>query len=169
MKFEATINENTYALDFNKSFTNVEVNGTPRPLNFLKLSEGRFFIRLDRKTYIIDNLSKSDSNYEFTLNNRWHRVDIKDEQALLLEKMGFTEALSTGEGHLTAPMPGKILDILVSEGDHVKLGDPLIILEAMKMENELKAPISGMISTIFVSTGKSVDKNENLIEIKAIG
>jgi biotin carboxyl carrier protein len=66
-------------------------------------------------------------------------------------------------------MPGKILELLSSEGDEVELGDPVAILEAMKMENELKAPCAGTIQSISVTTGASVEKNQILLEIEPRG
>ncbi|MEX0773482.1 MAG: biotin/lipoyl-containing protein [Balneolales bacterium] len=169
MKFEATVKDKTYNLEFDEEITNVDVNGTLRSFKFQKLSDNRYLLRLGKKTYILDNISKSGSSFNFTVNSQWANVEVKDEQAILLDKMGFQNTLATSEGNLTAPMPGKILNILVHIGDQVKQGDPLIILEAMKMENELKAPVDGTISAIQVEKGTSVDKKAILIEIKAIG
>ncbi|MEX0928029.1 MAG: acetyl-CoA carboxylase biotin carboxyl carrier protein subunit [Balneolales bacterium] len=169
MKFEATVRDKTYTLDFNESLTSVDVNETVRGLKFLSLGGNRFLLRMGRKTFQIDNVTKTGQTVEFTLNNVWHSVDIIDEQAILLKEMGFQSKGSDVSDSLTAPMPGKILDILVDEGKEVKQGDPLIILEAMKMENELKAPIDGFISAILVEKGTSVNKKEILIELKAIG
>ncbi|MEX0779160.1 MAG: acetyl-CoA carboxylase biotin carboxyl carrier protein subunit [Balneolales bacterium] len=169
MKFESTVKDKTYSLEFNETLSNVEVNGTKHDIKFLQISNGRHLLRLGRKTYLIDNISKTGSKIDFTLNSKWFDVNVKDEQAILLDKMGFQGALSGGGDNLIAPMPGKILNVMVTVGDQVKQCDPLIILEAMKMENELKAPIDGTISAIQVETGKSVDKKAILIEIKAIG
>ena len=66
-------------------------------------------------------------------------------------------------------MPGKILDIMVEVGDDVKKGQPVIILEAMKMENELKSPIDGIIKKLDVSVGQIVEKKTPILEIEAIG
>ena len=65
---------------------------------------------------------------------------------------------------LDAPMPGNILDVLVSKGDKVAKGDPLLILEAMKMENVIKAPTDVTIQKINVLVGDNVGKNQTLIE-----
>ena len=65
---------------------------------------------------------------------------------------------------LDAPMPGNILDVLVSKGDKVAKGDPLLILEAMKMENVIKAPTDVTIQKINVLVGDNVEKNQTLIE-----
>ena len=63
-----------------------------------------------------------------------------------------------------APMPGMVLNILVKEGDEVKKGDALIILEAMKMENILKSPSDGHIKKIAINKGVAVEKNQILIQ-----
>jgi biotin carboxyl carrier protein len=70
---------------------------------------------------------------------------------------------------LRAPMPGKILEVMVQAGDTVAAGEPLMILEAMKMENELIAPSGGKISSLLVKTGDKVEKNQNLIVISPSG
>jgi len=70
-------------------------------------------------------------------------------------------------GHVSTSMPGTIVDVLVSEGDKVKAGTPLLIAEAMKMETEIQAPISGVIGQIYIQKGDAVNPDEVLIEIKA--
>ncbi len=72
----------------------------------------------------------------------------------------------TVEGAVTAPMPGKILDIRVKVGDPVKKGDVLLILEAMKMENEIVSPKNGKVREIMVNVGDTVDRGAPLIVIE---
>ncbi len=69
-------------------------------------------------------------------------------------------------GHVTTAMPGVIVDILVTVGDKVKAGDPVLITEAMKMETEVQAPVSGEIKIIHIIKGDSVTPDEALIEIE---
>jgi biotin carboxyl carrier protein len=71
-----------------------------------------------------------------------------------------------GEGAVTAIMPGKLIRVLVAEGDQVAEGDVICILEAMKMENELKAPKAGMIKTLHVQPGQDVEMGSVLAEIE---
>ena len=71
-----------------------------------------------------------------------------------------------GEGVVTAPMPGKVLRVLVREGEQVKTGQGLIILEAMKMENEIPAPKDGVIKKIHVKEGDTVDTGQRLVQIE---
>ena len=66
--------------------------------------------------------------------------------------------------HIKAPMPGLIIDLRVKEGDTVKPGDALLILEAMKMENMIKASAESVVKSVKVKKGDSVEKNQVLIE-----
>lgn len=75
-------------------------------------------------------------------------------------------ATSQGEGNpVTSPMPGTILKVLVSVGQAVKSGETLVILEAMKMENEIKADTDGTITGVNVSVGENVDSGKVLLTI----
>ena len=73
-----------------------------------------------------------------------------------------------GAATVSAPMPGKILSVAVKPGDAVKRGQVLLILEAMKMQNEINAPCNGVIRKIHVAAGQSVMQDELLVEINSI-
>ena len=75
-------------------------------------------------------------------------------------------AAVAGEGAVTAIMPGKIVRVLVAEGDELAEGDVVCILEAMKMENELKAPKAGMVKALHVELGQDVESGAVLAEIE---
>ncbi len=70
------------------------------------------------------------------------------------------------EGHVTSSMPGTIVDILVKAGAKVKAGDPVLVIEAMKMENEVPAPVAGTVKAVNVAKGDSVNPDEALVEIE---
>ena len=70
-----------------------------------------------------------------------------------------------GAGTIAAPMPGKIIDVKVSVGQAVKAGDTLLILEAMKMQNEIPAVSDGTVSAISVSAGQSVKAGDPLVTV----
>lgn len=168
MKFETASGDTTRELTFDPDQKRVRIDGEEYAYSFESWN-GRHLLRIGTKLYKIDNVSYSKNTVEFTLNGSWCAVDVKDEQDLLLDRLGFKTTAEIGEGQLNAPMPGKILELMVAEGDSVELGDPVAILEAMKMENELKAPIKGVITTIAVSACDSVEKNALILEIKASG
>ena len=78
---------------------------------------------------------------------------------------GSGRSKATDPGHVTTSMPGVIVDVLVSVGDEVAAGDPILITEAMKMETEVQAPISGTVKAINIEKGDSVNPDEALVEI----
>ena len=71
----------------------------------------------------------------------------------------------SGEFHLKSPMPGLVVTIPVAEGQEVKKGQVLLILESMKMQNELKSPRAGTIGRIRVKSGESVEQKQTLLSI----
>lgn len=75
------------------------------------------------------------------------------------------KAVNNSEANITAPMPGTILAVKVNIGDQVKPGDPVVILEAMKLENHLTALVAGTVKAIHTSAGASVNPGDLLVEI----
>jgi len=169
MKFEIDISENVQRLHLNSESHKATIDNNTYSYSFHKQENGRYLLRRGTNLYKIDNVSYQKHSVEFTMDGNWYRAEVKDEQDLLLDKLGFKTVAELGEGQLNAPMPGKILEIIVSEGDTVTLGDPVVILEAMKMENELKAPVSGTIADIQAKEGDSLEKNALILEIEASG
>ncbi|MFD2532503.1 acetyl-CoA carboxylase biotin carboxyl carrier protein subunit [Gracilimonas halophila] len=168
MKFQATIREDEHNIELSPkegTFISGDMEGTYT----FEFVNGRYILRTGTKTYKIDNVTKEGSTIEFSMNGVWHSVDVKDEQELLLDRLGFKTGAAAAEGILKSPMPGKILEIMVKEGDEVEKDQPLAILEAMKMENELKAPVAGTIVNISAEVGQSLEKNSPILEIETIG
>lgn len=169
MNFEAKVNDQPFELDLDLENGIATVGDRDLSFEFTTQKNGRRLLRIGEKLYKIDNVHFDKHDVEFTLDGRWCRVPVRNEQELLLDRLGFKSAAEVGEGQLNAPMPGKILEIVVNVGDTVNTGDPVAILEAMKMENELKAPVDGTISSIHVEEGQSVEKNVLILEIEASG
>jgi len=169
MKFEAIIDDETTEIELLEESNEVRFGDATKSYHFQQQDNGRYLLRMGTKLYKIDNVEYDTHNITFTLDGNWHTVTVRNELDLLLDRLGFKTPGEIGEGELNAPMPGKILEVLVKEGDEVELGQPVAILEAMKMENELKAPVAGTISTIAVSVGDSLDKNALILEIEASG
>ena len=111
--------------------------------------------------------------YKVTLNGRTYEVEVEHGKAILLDEY---EAIApapvaaapvvTGAGEaVNAPMPGNILKVNVKAGDAVKEGQVLVVLEAMKMENEIMAPKAGTVTQVLVSKGSTVDTGAPLVVI----
>ncbi len=108
----------------------------------------------------------SQKKYSIKANGSVYTVEIKDPLDQLITKLGLTVGVKQKGAHLTAPMPGLVIEVQVNEGQEVKEGDALLVLEAMKMENLLLAPKDGTVKTIQVKKGDAVDKRQLLIEIE---
>lgn len=160
------INENKYSVKFlNES--EVKINNEIKEYLIKKVSGSTFIIKMGDKIFNLNLLEQNNSSFEFLINGKIINVTAK---TLLQDK---AEELIThqSESHsksliVKAPMPGLILKIKKSDGDEVKKGETVMILEAMKMENEIRAPISGKISFNSIKEGISIEKNAKLFEIK---
>jgi biotin carboxyl carrier protein len=142
------------------------VNGQPLNWDVLTVADGYFHILYENKSYRAE-VVKADAatkTYTLKINGRLYPVEVKDKFDLLLEKMGMHHAGAGKVNNVKAPMPGLIVDLRIKAGDTVQTGDPLLVLEAMKMENILKAPGEGTVKTIKVKKGDSVEKGQVLVE-----
>ncbi len=108
----------------------------------------------------------NNKNYSVKVNSTVYEVSISTELDLLIEEMGLSLGAAQVVNDIKAPMPGLILDVIIAEGDEVKEGDYLLVLEAMKMENTITAPRDGVVKSVSVKMGETVDKNQLLIEME---
>lgn len=99
------------------------------------------------------------------INGREQYLQLRDEVDQLVDALGFATAAAQTSKDVFAPMPGLVLDVMVAPGDAVTAGMPLIILEAMKMENVLKAEGDGTVKEVSVAKGEAVEKKQLLIQI----
>jgi biotin carboxyl carrier protein len=100
------------------------------------------------------------------LGERWE-VEVLDERTRYIRGLTGASAGQRGAGALKAPMPGLVLRVQVTPGQKVTAGTGVIVLEAMKMENELKAVGSGVVRSVRVGPGEAVEKGQVLIEFEA--
>ncbi len=130
------------------------------------LEPGRFLLRKDNKVFEIFVLGESEDGkeIEIQINQHYFKVNIQSELDQLLNSLGFKSSDVKKVKELKSPMPGKIVALMVNEGDEVKPGQPLLVLEAMKMENTLQSISEGKVEKILVEKGTSVNKNDILIK-----
>lgn len=94
-----------------------------------------------------------------------YTVQLQDEQSRMMHTLGFDKAEKKVR-EIKAPMPGLVLNIMVKPGDAVKKNDPVLVLEAMKMENMIKAPGDSIVSSIHAEQGKAVEKGQILVSFE---
>jgi biotin carboxyl carrier protein len=137
-------------------------------LDAVKTSTNKYHI-LQNNGSIKANILSKDFNkktYSIKVNNNTYDVVINDALDQQIAALGFEIGASKKVNEIKAPMPGLILEINVEEAQEVKEDDPLLILEAMKMENVINSPRDGVIKSIKVSQGNTVEKNALLIEFE---
>ncbi|MDA0732607.1 MAG: biotin/lipoyl-binding protein [Bacteroidetes bacterium] len=133
-----------------------------------RTSEGCYNVLIDGQSLNIEAIEGPDESGAMTVKvgGVLREVIVFDERALLLDKMGMNTGDSGADSQLCAPMPGKVLSVLVEAGQDVKVGDSLLILEAMKMENVIKSAVDGTIEDVNAKAGLAVEKGELLVAFK---
>ena len=138
-----------------------------KPFNhdILKIKEGSFHVLNNHKSYSIEVVKADyrEKNIVLLVNGNKYNLFIKDKFDELLKNLGLDNFNVSKINEIKAPMPGLVIDIIVEEGTVVKKGDTLLVLEAMKMENNIKSPADGTVKKINVKKGVAVDKNQVLI------
>ena len=135
----------------------------------IKLREdpnGFSYIVWKNKKYMLDVIEKNQNRYTVMINGVWHSFTVETPISLKRKRYLEQKGDSSSSVSIEAPMPGKIIDILVEEGTEVKEGESIIILEAMKMQNEIASHVSGVVQSISVKKSDSVMKDDVLIEIQ---
>lgn len=138
--------------DEGASFVLFNFEGEQYSINLGSLEKGRMVLNLkgkNRPVILVDN------NY------------VVDGEEFVIEapRRGRTKAHVVDHGQMKSPMPGKILKILVSPGDAVEVGTPILVMEAMKMEHTIKASKSGVIDTIYFKEGDQVAGGVELVKL----
>lgn len=134
--------------------------------NFTVAKDGHISLLMDNVSYILDTV-KYGTDYEVYTRGSHRTVSIVNDEILLRESIRGRGGIGS-QGNLKAGMPGKIVSINVKEGDTVKPEDSLLIMEAMKMENEMRASKEAIVDHIFVKEGDNVETGAQLISFKNI-
>lgn len=161
---KVTVNNN---FEFNIDTANeaLIVNGTATELDVLQLNDKTQHIIHNGKSYNVEvvEINRPEKIAKIKVNGTVYDISVATQLDLLLKQLGMENLNSNKIAQLKAPMPGLVLNILVSEGDEVKKGDSLLVLEAMKMENIIKSPSDATVKKIEVAKGDKIEKNTVLI------
>lgn len=164
---EAIVNGKTNQIEIEGG--QLTLNGEKMPLDMLEVQGGKFLHLMHRgHSYMLEILSfdREAKMFRIGFDGRTYEVGIKDRFDQLLKSMGLDAVSKPKINEVKAPMPGLVLSIKVQEGEEVKKGDALLILEAMKMENVIKSPADGVVKQILIKDKQAVDKNQALLQFE---
>lgn len=182
MTYISTIYQRSYTVDINKehNLTSVSLNGVSCALDWRQIaglvtdgSEGGCYsLLIGGKSYEVfarrlsQSSEKNSQIYEILVAGQRFEVTLEDERSRMLA--GVTRAgVSSGAARMQAPMPGLVVNILLEVGASVEQGQTVIVLEAMKMENDLISPIAGIIKEIKVGKGQTVEQGAVLVLVES--
>ena len=141
----------------------VSIDGTERIVDARQIRPGTWSLLLDGQQFVVD-LDRRRTGVAASVGASEAQLTVEDALHRRLSSAAGTRAQARGES-IRAPIAGKVVKVLISVGDQVAPGSPVIVLEAMKMENELIAERGGTVATISKSAGQAVDTGDLLVEL----
>jgi len=164
MKYIATVDNKEFIIEIIDE-RHVNVNGKVYGVDFESVSgQPVYSLIVDGKSHE-SYVAPGDESWQVLLRGRLYPVTVEDEREKRLRNAAGGGVAEGGDFHLKAPMPGLIVAIPVEEGQEVKKGQVLLILESMKMQNELKSPRDGIVHRIKVKAGESVEQKQTLLSV----
>jgi biotin carboxyl carrier protein len=164
MKYVTVVGERSYIVDVEREGEIVQ-DGVTHQLDIQAIDqEGLYSLLVDNKSYEA-LVEESDDQLRVLINGALYTVRVTDERAKRLADAAGAFATVGGEQGIKSPMPGLIVTVPVNEGDSVKKGQVVIVLESMKMENELKSPRDGVVTSVKVTARQAVELGQVLLTI----
>jgi biotin carboxyl carrier protein len=163
-RYQAQVGERTVAVvvgDDDGGRIEVTVDGQPRLVDAVRLGEGSWSLILDGTARVVD-VEGDGEELMVHVGDTAVPVRLVDARRQLLAQAARRGAVKSGPLAVRSPMPGKVVKLLVQPGAEVKAGQGLVVVEAMKMENEMRAPRDGTIAEVTVREGQAVEAGETL-------
>lgn len=164
-EFIITINNKKYEVTTSEN-GKTEVNGIKVNTELTRLNDQAFLLRFNNRLYEVTSNKITNGSYGFTIAGWYFEATVRTRLQETANELMNKKNKDHGRHDLKAPMPGLILKLKKKIGDSVSVGEPLLILEAMKMENEVRSISSGIIKNIYISEGESVEKGSLILTIE---
>jgi len=168
MKYSVSVNGESYEIELDADTVRVgniasrarilDLDGPSTPLRMLTIGEEIHRVQM--------RPGESRGRYTLWIDGFRFEVEALDERTRAIRELSAATAKPTGPAPLVAPMPGMIVRVSVGEGDAVQAGEGLVVMEAMKMENELRAAAAGTVKRVHVAPGTAVEKGALLLEME---
>lgn len=162
MKYEVRIGGKTRVVELTQDAESwrVTLDGTPLDADAVEVAANTFSILIDGESWEVRVAPKPDGTLVLHTGIAEFVAEVEDPRAWRGRRHGAMEA--EGRQQIAAPMPGKVVRVLMNAGDSVEAGQGLLVVEAMKMQNEIRSPKSGRVEKIFVKEGQAVNAGEIL-------
>ena len=159
----------------------VTVHGKMRQVEIEAAGPGKYRLRFDGEEHLVDLSRPSPEAFQMLIDGAsWEAGCVATESGYMVDVLGVSSEVEVvdprrkalklaggaSSGVLGTSMPGRVVRLMVPLGEKVAKGQPVIVVEAMKMENELKSPIAGTVAEIFVSAGQTVEAGTKLLRIE---
>lgn len=168
----ANIRKKLYAISPGKKFgfslplgETITVGKREYRINIMEDDKYGTYIFWKNRRYPVEILRSRQNRYEVLFNDISYNFTIETPFSIKRRKYLSKGAGKSDKESIIAPMPGKIVDVLVREGTEITRGEPLLILEAMKMQNEIQSPVNGTVTSVNITAGTNVNKDDLLVEI----
>jgi biotin carboxyl carrier protein len=163
--YKASVNEKVFEIELGDI---TSVNGQITKTEFSHTEDKSYSLQINGTLKEADlvKLDKENKIITLRIEGKKYNIAIKEPIDLLMDRLGINQKVSKKINNLKAPMPGLVAKILVSKGDKIKSGEPLLILEAMKMENVFKAAADVIIKDIHIEEKQSVEKGTILMSFE---
>ncbi len=165
MKYITTIDSKEFLVEIIDD-RHISIDGKIVEVDFESIKEQPVFsLIVDGKSYE-SYVYRGEEDLEVLVKGRLYHANVEDERERRLRAASGGAVAQSGPFHLKAPMPGLVVAVSVTEGQEVKTGDVLLILESMKMQNELKSPRDGVVGRIHVAAGDSVEQRQKMLSVE---
>ena len=165
MKYISTVEGKSFTVEIIDE-KHISVDGKVYQVDFESVSgQPVYSLIVDGRSHESYIYQGEDDSWQVLLRGRLYPVTVEDEREKRLRAAAGGGVAETGEFHLRAPMPGLVVAIPVAEGQVVKKGQVILILESMKMQNEIKSPRDGTIGRIRVKAGETVEQKQTLLSV----
>ncbi len=167
MIYHVTIGDTTRVVSLGPD--GVTVDGTPVDVDFERLEGGPVrSLLLDGRSHRLSASRSGSEQWDLYLRSRRLAATVVDERTRAIREMTGAGAGPSGPRPIAAPMPGMVVRVEVAEGDVVQAGQGVVIVEAMKMENELVAEAEAVVARVLVSEGEAVEKDQVLVDLAPV-
>jgi len=165
MRYRVRIGEREITIsEIDRSQGRARIDGQAVQFDFQHVRGSLYSLIIDGKVFSA-HLESDGGVEEIAQGPNLFRAEVEDERAAILKQLARSETGAAGTFALKAPMPGLVVRLPVRIGDAVTKGQSLVVIEAMKMENDIKSPADGVVAAIHVNERQAVEKNAKLITL----